>query len=106
MQESEWKYFRRLRVVALNRFCEKVLHDITQIAADATKSPHERYLEIYKVIQQRDQAIAEAFNNPRRSTAVMQLVAIHSHGLVNDDELNAFTQETRDVVLSISTQRA
>ena len=105
MQESEWKRFRKLHVVALNRFCEKVLQEISQIGADARKSPHERYLQIYKVIQQQDKVIAEAFNDSRRSTALMQLAVIHSRGLITDDELSEFTQETRDVVLSFSTQR-
>jgi len=105
MQESEWKRFRQLHVVALNRFCEKVLQEISQITADATKSPHERYLQIFKVLRERDRVVADAFDDLRRSTALMQLAIIYAQGLINDDELRDFTQETRDAVLSMSRPR-
>jgi len=105
MQESEWKRFRELHVVWLNRFCEKVLREISQIAGDTEITPHERYRQIYKIIEQQDRSIAYAINDLRRSTALMQLVAIHSRGLVTDEELSGFTQKTRDIVLSYPARR-
>lgn len=104
--EADWKLFRQLHPVALNRFCEQVLADIAQIAGDTKTTPHERYLKIYKVVQQRDRTIGEAFNDLRRSTAIMRILSICSHRLFTEDEIGRFTQDTRDVISLFTTQRA
>ena len=100
--ESDWKLFRQLHPIALNRFCEKVLADIARIGADAKATPHERYLRIYKLVEQRDRTMGEAFNDLRRSTAIMRLLTICSHNLLTEDEIGRFTQETRDVIALFS----
>jgi hypothetical protein len=46
--ESDWKVFRQLHPIALNRYCEEVLQDIAQIAGDTKTTPHERHLKIYE----------------------------------------------------------
>ena len=99
--ESDWKVFRDLRTVALERFCQRVLGDVGRIASDGKQSFHDRYLEIYKLIDERDDELARAFNDFRRSTAIMQLAVIHSHGLLTPDELLRFTPATREAVESL-----
>jgi len=96
IRESDWKVFRQVRTVALERFCEKVLREIISFASDATKTPHERYLDIYKLVRERDRMLADAFNDVRRSTALLQLSIIHSHGLFTEEEMAKFSPEARD----------
>jgi hypothetical protein len=103
--ESDWKAFRKLREVALERFCERILNEIGSIASNGATSYHGRYLEIFKLIDQRDDELAHAFNGPRRSNAVLQLVAIYSHGLLTQDELLCFTPAIREAVESLSQPR-
>jgi hypothetical protein len=98
MPESDWKHFRQLHPIALDRYCQQVLDEIAQIAADTKETPHERYLRIYKVVQQRDRTISEAFNDLRRSTAIMRLLTICSLGVITEVEIGHFTQDTRDVI--------
>jgi len=98
--ELDWKVFRKLRGKALERFCERVLSDIRHL--DNTRSFHDRYLEIYKLIDARDAELARVFDNPRRSQAVLQLALIHSHDLLESEELARFTSETRSAIDSIS----
>lgn len=102
LPESDWKVFRKLREIAFERFCERVLGDVGRIASNGTKSHHARYLEIYRLIDQRDEELAHAFNDPRRSRAIWQLAAMHSHGLLTQDEILAFTPETRETVEFLS----
>ncbi len=101
--ESDWKKFRRLREVALERLCDRTLKEIARLAVDASSGSHQRYLEIYELIQRRDREIARAFNDPRRSRALQQLSAMHALGLLEDGELDAFTDETRETVEFLST---
>ncbi len=42
--ESDWKIFRELREVALERFCKRVLEELELLWQDASGSYHERYL--------------------------------------------------------------
>jgi hypothetical protein len=101
IKESDWKVFRRLRAIALERFCQRVLMEIDRIAANTGTSSHERYLAVFRLIEERDQQLAAAFNDPRRSTALRQLVAIQSHELLTEEELSDFSPEMRDAVRSL-----
>jgi hypothetical protein len=96
--EADWKVFRRLRAVALERFCERVLSEIDAVRADTGKSSHERYLQIYRLIDRRDDDLAKAFNHPRRSVAVLQLAALRHHDLLNEDEFLRLSEDTRRTV--------
>jgi hypothetical protein len=100
IKESDWKVFRELRSIALDRFCRRILDEIQQVAADANRGAHERYLAVYDLIRRRDRAIAEAFNDPRRSTAFQQLLAIQSHRLLSEEELGRFSPEVGEFVRS------
>ena len=98
IKESDWRLFGQLHSVALERFCQRILDELERINSDSTKSFHQRYLAIFDVIKRRDKEIAQAFNNMRRSTALPQLTAIQSHGLLTKEEFLRFTPETRRAV--------
>ena len=108
LPEADWKAFRRLREVALERLCERILGELTHILSEAGKTAHARYLAAFELIQDRDDQIARAFNNPRRSVAISQLAMMLSLDLVRQDELQSFTPRTRSVVeiLRQPTRRA
>jgi hypothetical protein len=90
---ADWKVFKTLRAVALERFCERVLADVTQIASDAAKTKHQRYLAIYRLTRERDAEIDPIFDTMRRSTAVRQIVAFRLHDLLTAEELRQFSPE-------------
>jgi hypothetical protein len=93
--EADWKVFRELRLVALERFCDRVLSDIGRIGSDSTKGSHERYLKIYRLIRTRDEALARAFNNPRRSAACFQPLTLRDEGLLHEGEYLRFSEDLR-----------
>lgn len=100
IKESDWKKFRPLREEALNRYCQRVLAEVSKVTADETKTPHERYLSVCKkkLIDDRDHELAETFNGLSRSKALLQLILIKRLGLVTEDELNCFSEETREAI--------
>ena len=98
INESDSKLFRQLRSLALERFCQQILSEVEQLAADCTKSSHDRYLAVYKLIARRDKELADAFNDLRRSTALVHLVQIQSHALLTEEEMGRFSPETRAAV--------
>jgi hypothetical protein len=96
--EADWKRFRQLQPLALERFCQRVLEEVARLAADASRSSHKRYGEIYGLILERDEELALSFDNPRRSTAMIQLARIRAGGLLTEDEFIQFSPETRAAV--------
>jgi hypothetical protein len=99
--ETDWKVFSELRKVALERFCARVLEEIEAASSDASRSYHERYLTIYQLLQKRDKELALAFNDPRRSGMMIQLVALHMYGLLQPEEWARFTPQTRTGIESV-----
>jgi hypothetical protein len=98
ISESDWKRFRHLHPLALERFCGHVLSEVGRLAADTTKSAHERYLAVFKLLREKDKELADTFDDMRRSTAWRQLALIRALGLVTDEEFSQFSAETRDAV--------
>lgn len=96
IKESDWKLLSQLRTAALERFCQRILAEIERININSNMNAHQRYLEIYKIIAHRDKEIAQIFNDHRRSTALNELAAIQSNGLLTPEEFMRFSQEARD----------
>ena len=96
ISEPAWKLFRQLHALALERFC--ALSELSRLASDAGKGAYERYLAVFELLQRRDKALAEAFDDLRRSTAWRQLAVIRSHGLLTDEEFDRFSPQTRAAV--------
>ena len=98
ISESDWKVFRQLHPLALERFCERILAEVAEVGADTGKSAHERYLAMYRLVKRRDKEVAEAFNDLRRSTAWRQLALFRSWGLLTEEEFARFSPETHAVM--------
>ena len=105
IKESDWKLFRQLREVALERFCERVLGEVRAAAAETSDSFHERYLRVYELIRDRDKTIGWAFNDPRRSNALILLANIKQEGLLTPDEFAQFSEQTREAIENIEYVR-
>lgn len=101
--ERDWKLLRQLAPVALERFCERVLAEAARITNAPGKTNHERYLELYKFMRAQDRDLAAAFDDRRRSNAKVKLAKIYSLGLLTEEELGAFSEETREVVLALTS---
>ncbi len=61
--ESDWKVFREVQKAALERFCARVLEKIEAASSDASRSYHQRYLTVYRLLQEQDEELALAGAN-------------------------------------------
>ena len=98
ISERDWKVFRELRQVALERLCDKILAEAKAEIEGPAKTSHEKYLSLYKLMEERDDDVARGFNDFRRSTALMQIGIIHSMGLFTGEELRRFSPETLQII--------
>jgi hypothetical protein len=98
IRESDWKLFRDIRVTTLDRFCQRVLAEVCRIASITGKNNHERYLAVFKLIREQDEELADMFDTPHRSTALLQLARMQSRKVLTEEEFARFSSGTRDSV--------
>jgi hypothetical protein len=99
--EADWKVLRRVHPLALERYCERVLAEIERVMHNSGQSTHQRYLDIFQIVEQRDREMASIFNDPRRSNALTMLARIRSVGLLTEDEFSSLSPETRSAIKSL-----
>ena len=102
--ESDWKVFRELRELALERFCKRVLEDLQPLLRNTSRNHHQRYLDVNRFLQARDKELAHAFDDSRRSRMIVQLAAIAAYRLLEPHELERFTERTRATVASLANE--
>ena len=93
IKESDWKAFKKLREVALNRMYQRVLNECAEICTDESRSPRERYMDLYASVKENDKRVVSVFDHFSRSKASMALLGIRSLGLIDDDELEGLSDE-------------
>jgi hypothetical protein len=93
--ESDWTTFKRVRLLALERFSQRVLDDCQRICCDESLSAHERYRALYALLEDRDREMSAAFDDFRRSTARLCLKLMRRQGVVTDEEMMAFSPEVQ-----------
>jgi len=96
IKESDWKVFRKLRELARERYCQRVLEEVGRLVETNDRGYHERYSQLWQILRERDKTIAIAFDDPRRSQALIQLANIDAEDLLTEVELNQFSAEMRD----------
>ena len=91
---------RRIHPLALERYCERTLAEIERVTNNSAQSAHQRYLEIFKIIEQRDREIVSnsMINDPKRSNALTMLARIRAAGMLTEDEFSRLSSETRSDV--------
>lgn len=97
IKESDWKCLRELRPLALERLCARILQEVAQ-ASSTSQSYHQRYLQVFSLVQEGDREVAAMFDDVRRSNALGHLALMRKHGLISDDEFSGFSEETRDLL--------
>ena len=99
LSEADWKYMQRLQPVLLNRLCEKFNTEMVRILQEEDAgTPHERYLNAFKHMQDADDIIADCFNDWRRSTLLQKMGFLLHHDLMTSDEYAGLSDETRAIL--------
>ena len=98
IKETDWRILRRVHTLALDRFCERVLGEIERAMRNGARSHHERYIDIFDLMQRRNRDMGRVFDDLRRSRALTMLAQMRSEELLTEEEFSSFSQETRSAV--------
>ena len=96
IRESDWKVFRSLHQVALDRFCKRILDESAAITGDNNRTHHERYLALFELMKDRNEDVARMFDELKRSTAKLLLLMLRKQDLLTDAEIGRFSRELQE----------
>jgi hypothetical protein len=99
--ERDWRLFHSLHATFVDRFCQRVLDELSSVISDAGQTPHRRYLRLWKILKKRDNELGCAFDAPRRSMALTQMASVRAQGLLTDEEFGRFSEETQQTVQTL-----
>jgi hypothetical protein len=94
--ESDWKLLRKFHESALERYCEASIEAIGHLCIGTPSKFHDRYLEIYALVDERNEELGSIFDNMlRRSVAIGHILTLRSFNLMTDEEFSQFSIETQ-----------
>ena len=96
--ESDWKLFRQLSEAALERAFQRGVAEIQRLAAEENKSAREHFWNPLEFANRYRKELADMFDDPRRSNALIQLAMIAAQKLLTVHEMARFSPDTRDFV--------
>lgn len=96
MKESDWKKFKVIKERAIERFCNRALEEFGEVISNTDQHVHNRYLLLYKLVQNRDKEMSLIFDDHSRSKPFLQLTAMRSNDLVDESELAELSDEFRN----------
>ncbi|WPD21521.1 MAG: hypothetical protein SD837_15085 [Candidatus Electrothrix scaldis] len=102
--EPEWRKIRDMKAAVLDRACKGILNDLAgalQTTDDTLNhhNHHKQYLHVYKMLQNRDNEIAQGFNDLKRSNAYFLLAHWVGNRWITLAEFNTLSEDTRGKVL-------
>lgn len=91
--ESDWKTWRKISPVALERFCSESLEGVRGITLRAG-SAHARYRDLFAFLRKRDDLLVAIFDGQRRSNAYFQMARAIAENVLLPDEIDRLSPET------------
>lgn len=96
--EFDWQTLRALKPVLLDRLCTRIMDECRAEIDSAEGTAHERYLRLFDLIDRRNDELADAFDDMRRSRAIERLAHMRRLGLFTEEEFQRLSPGTRKTV--------
>ncbi|MFK0574081.1 hypothetical protein [Endozoicomonas sp.] len=96
--ERDWKVVRKLHPVLLQRYCQQVFRDVHALTEDGQCDYHQACQGLYDLVHDRNEEMAAFFDDMSRSKAITMILGWKSHGIIDDDEFQEFSEETQALV--------
>jgi len=100
--EKDWKQLRSIQNRVLDDACARILTRAESIVQNREGRNHQAYMDLWALLDKEDDEIALMFNELKRSTALLKLAQWRSHGLLSENDLALFSEETQTMVKAIN----
>lgn len=99
VKESDWKAFRDSLVDWRERYLATTTKDIAALLRENDATPTERFWQAKERMDKEAKILHDCLDGYSRSKMRMHLVLLYRHGLIDDADLERFSEELRDHVL-------
>ena len=93
MKESDWKIFKEIKEQAIDKFCKDALDEFNEVINKNPNCAHNRYLYLYKLVQNKNKEMGLLFDGHSRSKANLQLFAMRMNNVANESLIKQLTSE-------------
>ena len=100
--ESDWKYLRTIKDDMLDTLCKRINDGASLIYSNKKLSEYEKFRNLLEHIHEGQGRVANCFDDWRRSTVIMKLLALHEERLLTKEHLSHFSTETRQRLRDLS----
>jgi hypothetical protein len=94
--ERDWKIFRQLHPIALERFGQRAVAEIQRLTAQGGQPPMEQFWNAFEFAAAQKKRVSDLFDDYRRSTAMMKVAELRDEGLLTEAEIARFSPEFRE----------
>ena len=99
--EHDWKHMKKIHDSLLDRLCARINSQAKAIIDDRSSPDHKKYQALYKHIHDADGIIARCFNDWRRSSILMRIVAIKHENLFTPEEFDGLSKDLQKTVTEL-----
>ena len=97
-QESDWKKYRAMLVPWRERYLRDLNPRIASILTDPKLSETDRFWTAAKLVSEESRVLDRCLGDIRRSQMVSSLRSMREAGIIERDDLAAFSAELRDSI--------
>ena len=93
--EADWKFLRSVKDELLTELCKMINDEVPLIIRNTSLSQHEKFLTLYQHVMNKNDVIADCFDDWRRSTIFDKLLMLQKHQLLTDSYKSRLSTETQ-----------
>ena len=101
-KESDWKIFRKRVPEWRERYLNVKNQEIIAVLTDKNKTPTEQFWDAKEKMKEEARILVDCLDGHSRSKMLYYLILMYRHGLIQDVDLEEFSQELREQILASS----
>ncbi len=100
--ERDWKVFKELHAIAMDRFFEKAVKEMQPLLWAKNKPAQERFWDALTYAAKQRKQAARLFDGSSRSNTSFMAGLIYANQFLTDEEIARFTPELQEQLRSIA----
>jgi hypothetical protein len=92
--ERDWKTYKSMKRGVLLKACQEVIGKVQDIINEKEKSSYEKYGELLQIIKSEKKDMSMMFDGFSRSGVIQHLLIWNVRGLIDEEELSKYSEET------------
>lgn len=97
-KESDWKLFRSKLDELRERFLNKQNIKLTKYLTDPSKTSTEQFWDSFEEMKNIESILKLCLDGYSRSKMFLHILAMYRHGMMTDEDLQQFSEETQKSV--------